>query len=214
MRRSELTLGPEEWQIALLKKTASPAASGSETASSSSRGASIRCSRVSRLAVPKHSRCGSLPAVGAGDYAEAAGVGATVGKRERGDRHDRPDVAIGGVLMPAGEGPAVGLLEPERDAPHQQVGAEQVLHRVEQAGVAGELVDPRAEQRGALVEHVALPRPAPLESLQQPAVALRRARAHGPQRPAIARVAKTPPLRLAQPLRHRPAHAGTVCAQS
>ena len=59
MRRSLLRLGPEEWQIALLKRTASPAAIGSETAALSSMGASICCSRVSRLSVPKCSRCGS-----------------------------------------------------------------------------------------------------------------------------------------------------------
>ena len=152
--------------------------------------------------------------VGAWDHAEAPGVGAAVGERERGDHHDRPDVAIGGVLMPAGEGPAVRLLEPERDAPDQQVGAEQILHRVEQTGKARERVDPRAKQRGTLIQHVALTRPAPLEALQfRPAVP-GLVRTHDTQRPAIARFPESPPLRLAQPPRHPTARLCTLCTQS
>src|SRR5579883_340928 len=85
---------------------------------------------------------------------------------QRAEGENRLDAAIGGVLVPAGEGLAVRLLDAPGHAPAQDIGSEEILEDVEDARMLGDVDDPGAKKMGFALQLLDVLGVAPLEILE------------------------------------------------
>src|SRR6266849_7997687 len=158
MRRSAERLGGDPWNMRTWCSDISPGWSTTSTARASSTSTMISCPRESRLPGAKVSRCATcsvwVPAI-----MRIAPL--VIELSEKATHAVTTSGSLGRVLVPGHEGRIAGLLDEEARAPAEQVRAEDVLDRVQDARVADQLVEPGEEQM-ALVPELAAQRAAPL----------------------------------------------------
>ncbi len=134
--------------FAAFNGTSTPAPSGTSTA--------ISWPRLSRLFSSNVSRCLScflrwLPGQNLMAPLSTGGIGKG---NPRGDDLVGAEAPVGSVLVPRHEGRRARLLDEEGAAPAEDVGTDQILHRIEDGGMTGQIVRP-GEQKMHLVPHVA-----------------------------------------------------------
>ena len=103
-------------------------------------------------------------------------------KRQRAQHQDRPDRIVRPVLMPAGEGLAVRVLDSEGHAVAKEIGPDQILVDVENMGQARDLLDPGAQEMRLAFQFPRVVRVLGLEGFEMAAIArhlVRREDRHG-----------------------------------
>ena len=141
--------------------------------------------------------------VGPRDHAHGPALDGALRERDPRGHHVRlAQAPVGRVLVPRHEGRVARLLDEEARAPAEQVRAEDVLDRIEDAGIPDQPVEPR-EQEMALLPELAAERPAvgALHRLEPGAIAARLlGREHADRK--VEPVATIPGHRLGQEALH------------
>ena len=91
--------------------------------------------------------------VGARDHAHGPVGGIAVGEGDPGgDDVGGIEAPVGGILVPGHEAGIARLLDEEAAAPAEDVRADHILYRIEDAGMANELIQPGEQQVGLVAQ--------------------------------------------------------------